>query len=132
MSIFKWRKSYETGVSEMDEQHQKLIELINKLYLVMRDGESQSSVVDILQEMDSYAVRHFQDEEKLLQEKGYPEYESHVALHQQYRDKIRELMEASVKEKEQVKETYSFLREWWMDHIVGQDRQYGEFLSGDK
>ncbi len=131
MAIFKWRESYETGVSTMDEQHQKLIELINKLYSALRDKESQTAIQDVLDEMNTYAEQHFEQEEVLLKEKDYPEYESHAAAHQSYRDKLKVLIENSEKEEAQVQEVYTFLRQWWMEHIVGEDKKYGEFIDSD-
>ncbi len=131
MAIFKWRESYETGVSTMDEQHQKLIELINNLYSALRDKESQTAIQDVLDEMNTYAEQHFEQEEVLLKEKDYPEYESHAASHQSYRDKLKVLIENSEKEEAQVQEVYTFLRQWWMEHIVGEDKKYGEFIDSD-
>lgn len=129
MALFKWRESYETGVSAMDEQHKKLIEIINKLYLALRDKESQTIIQDVLEEMNTYAEQHFRQEEVLLKESNYPEYENHVASHQSYRDKLKTLIGDSKKEETQVQEVYTFLRHWWMDHIVGEDKKYGEFLD---
>ena len=132
MAIFKWRESYETGVSAMDGQHRKLIELINKIYTVMRDKESQSAINDVLKEMNTYAEHHFQEEETLLKEKNYAEYDNHVALHQSYREKLTLLMDDSeTGEKDRVQEIYTFLRQWWMEHIIGEDKLYGEFLTSE-
>lgn len=131
MGLFKWRQSYETGVSEMDQQHQKLIELMNRLYSAMRDKESRAQIQDVLSEMNTYAEQHFEQEEALLKEKEYPEYESHAAAHQSYRDTLKTLMDDTDKE-QQVQEVYTFLRHWWMDHIVGVDKQYGAFLKPDQ
>ncbi|BHH83977.1 bacteriohemerythrin [Desulforhopalus sp. 52FAK] len=129
MDIFKWRESYDTGVSVLDEQHKKLIELINKLYRVMRDRESEAVIKDVLEEMSKYAEYHFAEEEKLLKDNNYPGYENHIALHQSYREKVKSLMDgAGMEEDKQMKATYIFLRQWWMEHIVGEDKKYGEFI----
>ena len=133
MDIIKWRKSYETGVTAMDEQHHKLISLINQLYKVMRSDRAQTSVSEVLGEMTAYADLHFHEEEKLLKKKSYPEFDSHVALHQNYREK----MEVFTKESEegegaQVQAMYTFLRKWWMEHIIAEDKLYGEHLSSEK
>jgi len=34
-------------------------------------------------------------------------------------------------EKAQMQEVYTFLRKWWMDHILVEDKIYGELLSSD-
>jgi len=86
MDLIKWRESYETGISSMDMQHQKLIELINELYKALRKEESYKSLEDILAEMTTYAEQHLQEEESILEANDYPDYVNHIAMHQSYRD----------------------------------------------
>ncbi|MBE0582777.1 MAG: hemerythrin family protein [Desulfofustis sp.] len=130
MDIIKWRKDYETGIDSMDVQHQKLIELINKLYKVIRKEESSASIKEVLNEMTKYAEQHLQDEEAMLKTNDYPDFASHSASHQGYRDKLKTLLAESKNEEDAaVKETYAFLRQWWKGHIVAEDQKYGEFLK---
>lgn len=130
MDIIKWRESYETGISSMDMQHKKLIELINKLYRVIRKEESSDSIEEILGEMNKYAAKHLKEEEAILKANDYPDYTNHISIHQNYLDKLETLMAAAKKENEAaVNDTYAFLRQWWMGHIVAEDQKYGEFLK---
>jgi hemerythrin-like metal-binding protein len=130
MELIKWRESYETGIRSMDTQHQKLIELINRLYKAIRKEESGELIEDVLNEMTKYAEMHLQKEEAILEANSYPDITNHIALHQSYLDKLNELMTESRKEEGlAVKDTYSFLRQWWMGHIVTEDKKYGEFLK---
>jgi hemerythrin len=130
MDIIKWRKSYETGIRSMDDQHQKLIELINKLYNVIRTEESSESIDEVLAEMTTYAENHLKKEEALLETNGYPEFANHFAMHKSYLDKLKTLLAESKKEDKAVmKDTYAFLRQWWLGHIVAEDQKYGEFLK---
>ena len=128
MDIIKWRESYETGIDSMDEQHQKLIELINKLYKVLRKEETNESVNMVQDEMEKYAKQHLQQEEALLESNGYPEFADHVTMHQSYLDKLKTLTTESENEVA-IKDTYAFLRQWWIEHIVTEDKKYGEFLK---
>lgn len=130
MDIIKWRQSYETGITSMDTQHQKLIELINRLYKVIRNRESGEGVSEILDEMNAYAEMHLLEEEDLLKTNDYPELASHIEFHQGYREKVETLIAESKQGNEAViQETYRFLRSWWMEHIVTDDRKYGTFLK---
>jgi hemerythrin-like metal-binding protein len=130
MDLIKWRESYETGISSMDMQHRKLIELINELYKELRKEESYQSVEDILAEMTTYAEKHLQVEESILETNDYPDYANHIAIHQSYRDQLTVLLAESKNDHEKtVNNTYAFLRQWWMGHIVGEDKKYGEFLK---
>lgn len=130
MDIIKWRESYETGVEEMDEQHKKLIELINTMYRVMRQQQDGAAVDEVLNEMTNYAAMHFQAEEAMLKDKSYHGYESHVALHAEYIKTIERLKsEYQTDPAAAEKKIYTFLRNWWLDHIVKEDSQYGSVLA---
>lgn len=130
MDIIKWRKSYETGIGSMDVQHQKLIDLINTLYKMIRNQESSDQINEVLDKMNKYAEIHLQEEESLLEKNDYPELSNHIEFHQSYREKVKTLIAESKKGNETIiKDTYTFLRKWWMDHIVTIDRKYGEFLK---
>ncbi len=130
MDLIKWRGSYETGIRSMDTQHQKLIELINQLYKVLREQEPSSSIEGVLLEMTTYADEHLRIEEGLLTTNWYPDLANHIAIHQTYRDRLTALTEESVrKSATAAQDTYTFLRQWWMEHIVTEDKKYGEFLK---
>jgi hemerythrin len=114
----------------MDMQHQKLIELINELYKALRKEETHESIEEVLIEMTTYAEKHLQVEEDILEANGYPDFRNHITIHQSYRDQLTTLMAESKKEHEAaIKSTYAFLRQWWMAHIVAEDKKYGEFLK---
>lgn len=70
MEIVKWRKTYETGIGLMDEQHNKLIPLVNQMYNILRNKEGMDELYAILQEMSDYAEQHLRDEENLLETHG--------------------------------------------------------------
>lgn len=130
MDIIKWRQTYETGIGSMDVQHQKLIDLINALYKMIRNETSNDSIMEILDEMSSYTERHLREEESLLQANDYPDLSNHIDLHHNYREKVKELIAESKNGNETtVKNAYAFLRQWWMKHIVTEDRKYGDFLK---
>ena len=130
MDLIKWRESYETGIRSMDMQHQRLIELINELYKELRKKESYESIENILAEMTKYAEKHLQMEEGILEANDYPDFANHIAIHQGYRDQLTTLLAESKRDqKTAVNNTYLFLRQWWMGHIVTEDKKYGDFLK---
>jgi hemerythrin len=114
----------------MDEQHRKLIELINNMYHVMRKEEGPEKIDTVLDEMSVYASSHLREEEALLQANGYPEFENHLTLHKKYLQKVEELRVEWDNDKiSGPKNIYSFLRQWWLGHIVEEDQKYGSFLT---
>ncbi len=129
MEILKWREAYETGVEQMDTQHKKLIKLVNQLYAMLRQKAELDELDAILQEMSDYAEQHLRDEEALLHKHGYPDFNRQKESHQEYYDTMDELFaEMEVDKYEAAQKIYRFLRKWWIDHIVGEDKEYGEYL----
>lgn len=133
MTLIKWRASFETGVAEMDEQHKKIIELINEIYPSIRKENCREKLQKILGEMDQYALEHFEAEEGLLAQQNYPELDEHRESHKEYMVSLQQLKVQLEGEggndKDVATAIYSYLRQWWQDHIVELDKQYGPFLQ---
>ncbi len=129
MDLIKWRTSYETGIPSMDDQHRKIIELINTMYRVMRQTEGTEVLDSVIDEMTAYANGHLQNEEDLLQANGYDQFFNHQILHMEYKKKVEELREDwNLDKASGPSNIYSFLRHWWLGHIVEEDKKYGPLL----
>lgn len=121
-----WDSSLSVGIMSIDEEHQLLLGLIQKLNLASRSSEREV-ISGVLNELIDYTVKHFRHEEELLQKYHYPDVEKHIWEHQELTDKVL----AMQKEKRYlVKENFSaLLREWLKHHIVETDRKYADFLA---
>ncbi len=122
----QWTEDYSVGVRSMDEQHKVLLSLLNQL-LGARDLRADSEPVsDALQRMTRYAQEHFQAEEALLREGGYPGIEEHRAQHQAFLGRTVEFcLDASRSKAALPEDMLRFLRMWWVHHILDEDRRYG-------
>ena len=60
-----WNSSLVNGVSRFDQQHQRLVALVNQLYKAMKSGQGKGAVGAVLDELVEYTATHFADEEKL-------------------------------------------------------------------
>ncbi len=76
-----WSEKYSVKVKELDNQHKKLIDIINKLDNNMRQGKGKEVLGNVLNEMLDYTRVHFTAEERILRESAYPDYENHIAIH---------------------------------------------------
>ncbi|TAN71418.1 MAG: bacteriohemerythrin [Methylobacter sp.] len=62
-----WSSIFETNIELVDLQHRKLFELLNKLCDSFEHGRASEALVnEILQELLTYADKHFVDEELLM------------------------------------------------------------------
>ena len=129
MEKIVWNQSFSVGVARLDEQHKKIINMINLLRSKPEVDVRSEMVSELLTRLTKYASDHFATEEQLLVEYGYPEVAVHKEAHRAYRMKVVALcqdtmdLNASVPE-----ELLRFLGDWWVNHILGADMRYSSFL----
>lgn len=64
LEVFPWNKNFETGIEIIDEQHQKLISLLNELAGALVRGD-QLEINYFFDALAKYAEFHFQTEEAI-------------------------------------------------------------------
>ena len=127
MQFIEWSDNLLTGVQECDLQHKKLINLFNALYQAVRLGVDKKAIDEAFQTLLSYFDRHFELEEKLMEEKGYPELEQHRNEHQEFKNRIEEMMKEYQAGDLNMLEILKFLKTWWLNHILVTDKSILHF-----
>ena len=130
MALLQWSEKLCVGVAEMDRQHQRLVELVNRLYDAMSSGKGDDVKKEILTGLITYTKVHFAAEERLMAQYGYPHLASHKGLHDALTSKVVQLNE-KVQKGQMVPSVSlsSFLKDWLVKHIVQEDSRYGQFIS---
>lgn len=132
MSRIQWDESYSVGVTELDLQHTRWIELINILHDVLmgRRDLKEFSVLECLEAMVKYTQYHLRFEEKMLAKAGYQQLKEHVLEHERWE---KQLCQYLVAEKEGqtmlTSEVMALLMTWLNNHILESDMAYRECLS---
>jgi hemerythrin-like metal-binding protein len=119
-----WSQDISVGVHKIDNQHQFLFYVINKIERMGVDisGEELEKVVDSLSE---YVQIHFQTEEEYFSRYNYAEKEEHEKEHSAFVDKViscRKRLDRQ--EPVATKDLYAFLAEWITNHIKGSDMKF--------
>lgn len=131
MSLMAWEDRLSVNIKAFDDQHKKLIDLINKLYDGMKAGKGNDVLDGILSELVSYTVTHFSNEQSLFQKHGYPDFVQHKKEHDDLTKKAIELRDNLKSGKSVISvEVMSFLKDWLNKHILGTDKKYTAFLNG--
>lgn len=132
----KWKSDYETGVEEIDEQHQILVNTLNEADKLLSKEASLENLENITKDLLSYALYHFETEEELMLEYGYnkekpTEYDSHMKQHRDFSSKVVKVRD-SLKAGNLIEhdELISFLVNWLINHINKTDKKLGAFLEG--
>lgn len=130
MALLTWHDSYSVKVKQFDNEHNKLIDLINQLHDAMKVGKGKEAVEVVLTALLGYTKTHFAAEEAMMRLYDYPDYERHKKEHNQLvmqvLDVHKNLREGNAPLSQAV---MNFLKEWLVTHIQGEDKKYGPFLN---
>ena len=127
--MITWSRSYSVGVSQMDKEHQRLIDIINNLYASMRSGRSKDAIGTILDELVDYTKTHFAHEERLMQESGFKGYDDQKRAHEALIAQVVEIQGKFRAGTALGQEVMTFLKNWLLNHIQGMDKQYGPVMN---
>ena len=125
-----WSEQFSVGIYQIDEEHKKIIELINSL-LSAKSVEVDSELIsETLMKMTQYASKHFKTEENLMSEYGYPEFEEHKEQHKEYIKKTVFFSFGTMSYKQEIPmEVLEYLKSWWTNHILIADSRYRTFFN---
>ncbi len=133
MALLEWSDKLSVNVDEIDAQHKKLIELINRLNDAWKNDFKREDVRSVFMELIDYTKYHFSSEEKYMEENGYPDLEAHKKQHEKFVKKLQNLQsKCSYNSKEVYTDLLSFLSNWIVVHIMHSDQEYVPYLSGAK
>ena len=130
MPLIEWNNSFSVQNAEMDQQHQHLFGLLNKLHEAMGQGKSKETLPRVFEELVRYTQSHFAAEEALLQKYNYPGFVIHQRQHKDLITQVAELHKKFLAGDFSVSmQTRDFLKDWLAEHIKGSDQKYSMFLK---
>ena len=125
-----WDESYSVSVKQLDEEHKKLVGMINELHEAMQVGKGKEILSSILDRMINYVGTHFSNEEKYMEKFSYPASDVHKKEHNDFVKKTVEFQQNFNDGKLGLSiEIMFFLKEWLLNHIKGSDQNYGPFFN---
>lgn len=128
--VIEWNDSMLIGHDVIDSQHKELVRLLNALEDTVKRGVTTKEARKALEFMSSYAETHFETEEKIMSECGYPERAIHSIEHITF--VARQISFASTmrnNDKNTAGDIVTFLESWIKDHISVEDMAFGRWLK---
>jgi two-component system NtrC family sensor kinase len=133
MKAFVWDQRFVTGISVVDEQHRRLVDILNRLGNVMLNGDalSEGKMQLLFLELSGYAREHFRDEEMLMQRAGLdPRHtELHTLHHHQFVEQLASMWRTRAAMKNPAETLHGFLSAWLAFHILGEDQAMARELA---
>lgn len=128
--LIRWNSTYELGIKEIDEQHIKLVDIINDFYNAFATAQAHEKIGEIINELVNYTIFHFTAEEEIFMNSNYPETDNHKKIHKEFVDELKRYHQ-EVKDGNMTT-TYdlmTYLRDWLIKHIMGTDRTYLPYIK---
>jgi hemerythrin-like metal-binding protein len=129
MAFINWNDNLSVKIQSIDEQHQKLIGLINDFYENLKTHSNDNIISMLINGMKNYTQLHFNTEESYMKKHNYPDYEAHKKEHDLFIAKVNSLEEKFNSGKIILSyEITGFLKDWLKNHIQVTDKKYSEFF----
>ena len=130
MPVLVWSEDFSVNVAEIDAQHKKLCDYVNKLHAGVEARVDREDLRRLLEGLVEYTRLHFATEERLMQEHGMQPASSHRKEH----GKLLRLLEdtlISISEGSHpiFYSKYDVSNDWFLAHIMNHDKKLGAFLN---
>ncbi|MGA2888528.1 MAG: bacteriohemerythrin [Terracidiphilus sp.] len=129
-----WTRHLSVHIEEFDEDHRQLLKILNELEFAVKSavsGKVESIEIEIaMHRLENYSKSHCADEEKLLEETGYPDLDLHKLEHAGLIKMLGNLklrLHDSSDPKHAL-ELIGFVYGWVTNHVNVTDKQYAQFL----
>jgi hemerythrin-like metal-binding protein len=124
-----WHDEYSVNIASINQQHQKMIDLINQLEDAATTHQELKVLGSVLSELLSHTKNHFKTEETLMTRYDYPGLALHRVEHETLVNRVVDFeRKFEVGKLTDVHELVNFLMGWLEGHILGTDKKYGPYL----
>lgn len=126
----KWSEDYSIGIDYIDQDHKKLVHLLNQFSIAYDYAQCEEFEREALEDLVNYTKYHFKREEKLMADYGYPGLKEHQEEHQAMIDTVDDYVKIYNKEgHSSLKQVTNLLTFWLINHIQESDKQYRDYLE---
>lgn len=123
MAFLQWRDELDSGISVIDDQHRRIVDMINQLHQAQLRADA-GVVATVIEELVDYTLSHFAFEESMMEEAGYAFTRAHKRVHELFIRRVGEYRERFARGEDVADELKSLLGRWLFNHILNDDRDY--------
>ncbi len=123
MALIKWNKEYSVGVTKLDNQHKKIIKIVNEAIGQQFSQPNEKEIEEILDSLQDYIREHFKTEEEYMLKHQYSGYEEQRNEHNQFIDRLFEAQKEYSKNGRVTSiNVCNFVWDWFSHHILIVDK----------
>ena len=126
----EWDDSFSVDVPLMDEQHKKLVAMINDLFHRCVSGSTSANLTFAMavKEAANYAKIHFRTEEEYLEKAGYPGLDEQRKEHESFMEEVLAIFMKYRRGQAEPLDLVRFFKKWLLNHIAVLDKKYSSYL----
>lgn len=130
--ILQWDDGFLIGIDELDYEHKRLFEDVNRLYRELVAYDDKRGIEECLGDIYARMHAHFALEERIMRSHEYADYDEHKREHEELLESFTEAMLTFINAGDidsggLVKDD---LNRWIVDHIRDSDRKMSEMIKG--
>jgi len=130
--LISWSGAFSCGVKAIDDQHKKLVNMINELFSHVASSEEidNDQLLNVIHETVKNIKTHFAAEEKIMIATRFHDFIAHKKVHDSFiLTVISIISDITEGKKVSLFSFLKFLKNWVYSHIAVMDRCYFEHLS---
>jgi len=131
-NLIAWDGVYSVGMSEIDEQHKVLFDIINTLWDAVIRRQDGAEVLSTIEELERYTITHFTAEETFMRAHGFSGFAEHKQQHLAFIERMRQERQAVENGAKVSLDLINFLKDWLIEHILVKDKAYAAELQPKK
>ena len=127
MNQIEWQESFNIGVDTIDQEHQRLFKIINRLFAFQEEEkDSQWACQEGIKFFKGHTMKHFADEEAYMESIGYKGLEQHRRIHQSFRTNTLPALEQELEQTryspDAVEHFLGVCAGWLIGHTLTEDQ----------
>ena len=126
-----WNDSLSIGVDGIDTQHKELINRIEKFFVSIEDTKCSEEIIETLDFLEEYVIKHFTEEEEIQIKTNYPLIDIQQIQHEHFINELKEfrrVFESHGASTVLALNIHKSLVDWLKNHIMNLDKDLGDFL----
>ena len=126
-----WNKAlHGIGIASLDEQHRQIVEQVNRVISAIEEGAGSEVMHELMDGLILLARQHFDFEERLMSEHGFPGLEAHAREHLGLLRKLDMFNETLFfSDPHRLKLILAFVTDWAELHLLKGEKVLGKYLT---
>jgi len=128
--FLQWKHEWNSGNKLIDDEHKELVDIANSLINITYIPDNMEKELEQLDNLIVKITEHFNDEERILKEIKYPDYDEHVKEHKSLLEIASHIRDICIKGELNLVYVHSFVVDQMIkEHLLQKDVDYFPYLN---